>query len=80
VKREKAVRLLESHAYGTLVWLGECEQGHPIFTFTLHPDSINDTYKPSPPYLEKFALGASVLRLRVCVCACARMARTAHAG
>jgi hypothetical protein len=58
VKREKAVRLLENHAYGTLVWLGECEEGHPIFTFTLHPEAITDTYKASPPYLEKLALGA----------------------
>lgn len=57
VKREKAVRLLENHAYGTLVWLGECEEGHPIFTFTLHPEAITDTYKASPPYLEKLALG-----------------------
>ncbi len=52
------MRLLEGHAYGTLVWLGECEDGHPIFTFTLHHEAITDTYKASPPYLEKLALGA----------------------
>jgi len=57
------VRLLEGHAYGTLVWLGECEEGHPIFTFTLHPEAITDTYKASPPYLEKLALGACAAAL-----------------
>jgi len=56
LKKEKTLQLLDSR-YGTLVWLGECEQGFPIVTFTVDPSSIISSYKPSTPYLRKLATG-----------------------
>lgn len=50
--------------YGTLVWLGECESGHPIVTFTLDPQKIGTSLKPSVAYLQKLAAGI-ILRMRL---------------